>query len=141
MAYNGYLIKIKGANNNDWIVPGRYIRFNTYQVFMSVTDLDSFRDQEGRLQRTALAHRPNKCEFETPAMLTSTEFATLMSEIRSRYTNSAERKANVELYIPELDSYVTQEMYMPDIQPSIYWENPQTGLLQYNPIRLAFIGY
>ena len=136
MAYSGYLLKV-----GTYIIPFKYIKFDTYSVFQSTTDLDSYRDQEGRLRRTVLAHSPCKVEFETPAMLTNDEFATLMTNIRSQYTNVLEKKASVTLYVPESDTYVTQDMYMPDIQPSIYWHNKATGKLQYNPIRLAFIGY
>ena len=136
MAFQGYLVKV-----GDYIIPYKYIKFDSYSVFMSITDLDSYRDAYGELHRNALDHKPNKCEFETPAMLTNDEFATLMTNIRSNYTVASERKANVTLYIPETDSYVTQEMYMPDIKPSIYRYNKHTGKLQYNAIRLAFIGY
>ena len=74
-------------------------------------------------------------------MLTNDDFATLMSNIQLNYTKANERKASVTLYIPEIDDYVTQDMYMPDIQPSIYRYNKAINKLQYNPIRLAFIGY
>lgn len=136
MAYAGYLVKI-----GNYTLPYKYIKFDSYSVFMSVTDLDSYRDANGVLHRNALQHRPNKCEFETRAMLDNDDVALLMANIRANYTNEAERRALVTLYIPELDDYVTQDMYMPDIQFSIYRHNKDTGKLQYNPIRLAFIGY
>lgn len=136
MAFQGYLVKV-----GDYTIPYKYIKFNSYKVFMSITDLDSYRDGYGILQRNALEHRPNKCEFETPAMLTNDEFATLMGNIQANYTKASERKASVTLYIPEIDDYVTQDMYMPDIQPSIYRYNKELNKLQYNSIRLAFIGY
>ena len=136
MAFQGYLVKV-----GTYIIPFKYIKFDSYKVFMSITDLDSYRDGYGILHRNALDHVPNKAEFETPAMLTNDEFYTLMSNIQSNYTVAKERKASVTLYIPEIDNYVTQDMYMPDIQPSIYRYNAELGKLQYNSIRLAFIGY
>lgn len=136
MAFQGYLVKV-----GDYVIPFKYIRFDSYSVFMSIADLDSYRDGNGILHRNALEHVSNKCEFETPAMLTNEEFAELMGHIRDNYTIVGERRAIVELYIPEIDDYVTQDMYMPDIKPSIYRYNKDTGKLQYNPIRLAFIGY
>lgn len=136
MAFQGYLVKV-----GNYVIPYKYIKFNSYSVFMSITDLDSYRDSNGILHRTALEHKPNKAEFETPAMLTNDEFADLMSNIRANYTLASERRAVVELYIPELDDYVSQDMYMPDIKPSIYRYNKDIGKLQYNSIRLAFIGY
>lgn len=134
MAYQGYLIKV-----GDYTIPYKYIKFNTFQSFMSVTDLDSYRDANGVLHRNALSHRPCKCEFETPAMMTTDEFAILMSNIRSQYTIPAERKATCTVFIAEIDDYVTQDMYMPDPQPTFYSAN--TGKLQMNSCRLAFIGY
>lgn len=136
MAFLGYLIKV-----GNYIIPYKYIRFDSYSVFMSTTDLDSYRDGYGILHRNALDHKPNKVEFETPALLTNEEFADLMSNIRSNYTVENEKKANVTLYIPEIDGYITQDMYMPDIKPQIYRYNQNIDKLQYNPIRLAFIGY
>lgn len=136
MAFQGYLVKV-----GNYVIPYKYIKFNSYSVFMSITDLDSYRDSNGILHRTALEHKPNKAEFETPAMLTNDEFADLMANIRANYTLASERRAVVELYIPELDDYVSQDMYMPDIKPSIYRYNKDIGKLQYNSIRLAFIGY
>lgn len=134
--FQGYLVKV-----GNYTIPYKYIKFDSYKVFMSITDLDSYRDGYGILQRNALEHKPNKCEFETPALLTNEEFATLMGNIQSNYTKASERKASVTLYIPEIDDYVTQDMYMPDIQPTIYRYVKATNQLQYNSIRLAFIGY
>ena len=39
----------------------------------------------------------------------------------------------------ELNTYVTQDMYMPDIKPSMYLASATE--IKYNPVRLAFIGY
>ena len=136
MAYSGFLIKV-----GEYTIPFKYIKFDAYSVFRSTTDLDSYRDADNVLHRNALEHRVNKCEWETPAMLDNTQFADLMSNIQANYINELEKKALVTLYIPEIDDYVTQEMYMPDVQPSIYRHNIYTGKLQYNSIRLAFIGY
>ena len=134
MAYEGYLIKV-----GNYKIPHSYIGAETYTVYKNTQDLDSYRDADGKLHRTALSHTPNKVEFETVNMLDNKQFATLMSNIRKNYTNEDERKASVTLYIPESDSYVTQDMYMPDIQPQIYFADSKT--IKYQPIRLAFIGY
>lgn len=134
MAYNGYLIKV-----GSYIIPFKYIKFNTFQSFMSITDLDSYRDANGELHRNALSHIVCKCEFETPAMLTTEDFADLMSNIRSNYTLASERKATCSVYVAEIDDYIEQDMYMPDPQPTFY--SVHTGKLEMNPCRLAFIGY
>lgn len=133
--YQGWLIKV-----GNYIIPtDKFIKFNSYSVFESVADLDSYRDSNGYLHRNALAHRSLKVEFETPPMLTDLDMAVLMANIRANYVKPAERKATVTVYNPESDSYITQDMYMPDITYSIYGN--YGGRIHYNAIRLAFIGY
>jgi len=134
MAYDGFLIKV-----GNYTIPHSVIRLESYQVYRSVQDLDSYADANGQLHRTALEHVPCKVEFETPALMTASVFADLMNNIRGQFVNALERKGLVTLYVPETDSYETQYMYMPDIQPTIY--SVHTGQPQYNSIRLAFIGY
>ena len=134
MAYEGYLIKV-----GDYTIPFKYIKAESYTAYRSIQDLDSYRDADGVLHRTALTHVPNKVEFETPAMLTDKTFSDLMLNIQSNFTNENERKSSVTMYVPELNSYVTQDMYMPDITPEIY--HADKNKIQYAPIRLAFIGY
>ena len=138
MAYAGYLLKI-----GNYTLPFKYIKAESYKVFRSVTDLDSYRDANGELHRTALSHVVYKCEFETPAMLTNDDVASLMAHIRDNYINEAERKVVMTLYIPETDSYETQDAYMPDPQFTIYMHDASqtVPVLKYNPIRFAFIGY
>ena len=134
MAYQGYLIKV-----GSYTIPLSLIKADSYSVFMSITDLDSYVDANGVLHRNALDHVANKVEFETVPMLDHAQFANFMSNIRSQFTIPKERKANVECYIPETDSYVTQEMYMPDIKPQMYLASSTE--IQYDAVRLAFIGY
>ena len=134
MAYEGYLIKV-----GDYQIPHKYIKASSYSPYRTIQDLDSYRDGNGVLHRNTLAHIPNKVEFETPPMLTNTEFTELMSNISKNYTIESERKASVTLYIPENDSYITQDMYMPDITQTIY--DILNDEIIYNAIRLAFIGY
>jgi len=134
MAYAGYLIKV-----GSYTIPLSLIRAETYTVFKSVTDLDSYVDANGFLHRNALDHIANKVEFETVPLLTNTQFTSLMTSIYAQMSSTLERKASVTLYIPETDTYVTQDMYMPDIKPTIYYADATK--IQYNQVRLAFIGY
>ena len=83
MAYNGFLIKV-----GDYIIPFKYMKADSYTAYRSIQDLDSYRDANGQLHRTALSHVPNKVEFETPPMLTDKSFADLMSSIQKNYINS-----------------------------------------------------
>lgn len=134
MAYSGWLIKV-----GNYIIPSSIIRADSYSIVKNSQDLDSYRDANGYLQRTALEHTPNKAEFELIPMLTNTEFANVMQSIKANFTDAKEKKASVTLYVPEDDDYVTQDMYMSDITPSIY--GTYGGMIHYNSIRFAFIGY
>jgi len=135
MAYAGYLVKV-----GDYTIPAnKFIRAESYKVTLSVQDLDSYRDANGVLHRTVLNHRVNKMEFETPAMLTNTQMAELFSNIANNYTVPAERKFIGTFYVPELDAYVSQDMYMSDPSFTIY--GIFDGVIKYNPIRIAFIAY
>lgn len=134
MAYNGYLIKVGG-----FTIPLSIIRAETYSPYKSVTDLDSYVDANGVLHRNALEHVAYKIEFETIPLLTDTQFGDLMSNLYAQMSNQLERKASVTAFIPEINDYITQDMYMPDIKPVLYYADGEK--IQYNQIRLAFIGY
>ena len=135
MAYAGYLVKV-----GTYTIPLSFIKAESYKVTHLIQDLDSYRDADGILHRNALSHVPDKCEFECVPMLTNTEISAVVNAIRGQFTNAAERKASVTIYIPETDSYVTNEdMYMPDPEYSIYYAD--SSIIQYNSVRFAFIGY
>lgn len=135
MAYNGFLVKV----GNYTIPADKFIKFNSYSVLYSTSDLDSYRDANGVLHRTALEHKPIKIEFETPPMLTNVEMSVLMANIRNNYTNATEKRCVVTAYVPELDDYITMDCYLPDVTFSIY--GAYGGVLHYNAVRFAFIGY
>lgn len=135
MSYSGYLLKI-GSYTVD---AKRFISAESYSVTRNVQDLDSYRDADGYLHRNALSHAPTKVEFKTPPMLTNTDMAEFMTAIRSQYTNETERKVLVTAYVPELDDYTTEDMYMSDPQFDIY--GSYGNKLTYKTVRFAFIGY
>jgi len=135
MAYGGYLVKV-----GTYTIPLSFIKAESYKVTHLIQDLDSYRDADGVLHRNALSHVPDKCEFECVPMLTNTQISSVVNAIRGQFTNAAERKASVTIYIPETDSYVTNEdMYMPDPEYNIYYAD--SSIIQYNSVRFAFIGY
>ena len=134
MAYSTFLFKI-----GDFVFPRNLIKAESYQAYKSVTDLDSFVDANGELHRNALDHFGYKCEFDTVPMMNNTQFASLMASIYEQFTNTTERKALCTIYIPEIDDYVTCDMYMPDIKPQMYFADDNK--IQYNSVRFAFISY
>ena len=83
MSYNGFLIKVGDYE----ISMKRFIAAESYQVTRNVQDLDSYRDADGVLHRNALQHAPIKVEFNTPALLTNTDIAEFMGNLKSRVIN------------------------------------------------------
>ena len=137
MAYSGYLIKV-----GTYTIPLSIIRAETYSAYKSVTDLDSYVDGNAVLHRNVCEHIAHKIEFETIPLLTNTQFADLMSNLYSQMASDQEkleRKVSVTAYIPETDDYITQDMYIPDIKPEIYFAD--ANKIQYNQVRIAFIAY
>lgn len=133
MAYNGYLLKVNGTT-----IPDKYFRAETYKVTWNTNDLDSYRDANGELHRNALPHKPMKIEWETPPLMTNTQMAQLMALLPMAESNT-ERKASVTAWIPELNGYKTQDCYMPDPEFELY--GTYGGVVRYNQVRFAFIGY
>lgn len=137
MAFNGILLTV----GNYEIDGTYYINYKSYNVTRQVQDLDSYRNANGVLVRNALDHVPIKIEFETRENLTNTDLATFLGAIRSNFSVPKERKANVTAFVPELNDYITQDMYMPDPQIKIKRITPNTNIIYYESIRIAFIGY
>lgn len=134
MAYQGFLIKV-----GNYIIPHSIIQAESYKVTYNSQDVDSYRDIDGTLHRTALDNFVPKVEFSVKPMLTNTEFASFIGNIRNQYTDAVERKVNANVYIPELDDYVTSNMYMVDFTPEIYFADATK--IQYKAFRMAFVGY
>ena len=137
MAFAGYLLRV----GNYEIDGTYYINWDKYNVTRNIQDLDSYRDANGVLHRNALDHVPIKVEFETRENLTNSDIATFFGNIRANYTVPKERRAMITAYVPELDSYITQEMYMADPQFKIKRIEPKTNVIHYERVRVAFIGY
>ena len=116
MAYKGYLIKI-----GNYIFPLSMIKAESYKATNYGQDLDSTRDVNGILHRTALENTAPKVEFETRNMLDNTQVSSIFANIQANYTNAVEKKASVEVYVPELNKYVTSDMYMADFEPTMYF--------------------
>ena len=139
MAFDGYLLKIGDDDNAYTITGAEYINEKSYKVTRNIQDLDSYRDANGFLHRNALEHVPLKIEINTRENLTNTQLAAFLGAIRNKYINENERKCRVTAFVPELNTYVTQEMYMPD--PEITIKIIRNGVIKYDSVRLAWIGY
>lgn len=135
MAFGGYLLRV-GSYEIDGT---NYIQEKSYKATRNIQDLESYRDANGVLHRNALEHVPLKIEINTRENLTNEELGTFLGNIRSQFTIASERKCVVTAFIPELNDYVTQEMYMPD--PDITIKIIKDGVVKYDSVRLAWIGY
>lgn len=133
MGFDGYLVKVGSYN-----IPLSVIHADTYKCVRTIIDLDAYRDTNGVLHRNALDNIPYKIEFNLKPMYEK-DLRPIMNSIRGNFTNALERKANVTFFDFETGEYVTQPMYMPDINYQIYgiWGN----VIQYDATTLKFIGY
>ena len=134
MAYAGYLIKV-----GEYEIPAdKYMKAGTYSPYVNMQALDPYTDANGYQHFDAVDLKALKVEFYTPAMLTNTEFAQFMANIRLNYIESKSRKCKVTAYIPEYDDYLVQTAYMVDVKPTIY--NIDGNVIHYNSVRIAFVG-
>lgn len=134
MAYKGYLIKV-----GNYKIPLGMIKAESYKVTNYSQDLDSYQSIDGLLHRNALELQAPKVEFETKNMLTNTDMTDLLNGIQANYTIPLEKKASVEVYVPELDKYITNDMYMADFTPTMY--SADASVIKYLSTRIAFISY
>jgi hypothetical protein len=140
MAFSNYLIKFGSGNGAFTITGEKYVEYNTYEAVRKVQDLDPYRDANGVLHRNALSHVPVTIKFNT-LRLTNTEFATLVNGISSNYSNAQERKVLVTAYVPETDSYISQDMYWAEPQIKIQNIDLKNNVIIYAPMTMEFIGY
>lgn len=133
MAYQGYLLKL-----GNYTFPHEFINKSNYKAYINMQDVDAWTDADGYLHRNAVELKALKVELETKGMITNTQFANIMSEIRVNFTVPSAKQLVITAYIPEIDDYVTQTGYMADIQPQIY--GIFDGIIKYEPIRFAFVG-
>lgn len=144
MAYNGYLIKVKGISgsesySSDYTIPLNFVLEKTYKMTYSVIDFDSTRNGAGKLVRNALSHKVPHCSIQVRP-LDNTQLATMLSAIRNRYTIRKEKKVVLSVFVPEINQYVETSFYLPDLELTIRRiENNQKVI--YEGFTLEFIGY
>lgn len=137
MAFEGYLIKV-----GTYTIPMKFIGLENYKVTPNMRqDLDPFRDNNGVLTRNVVPNMPSKIEFQTPYIIRR-DLQNLMSNIRSQYTNDAEKKCSVTFYCEDIDGYKTESMYVPDVPFEMYKRDAVNfDLSIYKPTTIKFIGY
>lgn len=132
MAFNGnYYLKV-----GNYPIPLEFMALDTYKTSPDQRqDLDSGRDADGYMHRNTLPHTATKVEFETPPLIVA-DFRTLIDSIRANYTNTLERKVQLEYYNDETDMYDVGEFYIPAT-----WTFNVYNRDIYNSFRIAFIEY
>ena len=139
MAYSSFLIKLGGSGGTALSL--EYIQYETYKVTPNQRmDIEAGRDSTGLLHRSVVSHTATKVEFETPYMDNS-KVDALMTLIRGYWTSTKERKINLQYYDPETNSYKSGTFYMPDIEFNIRNIDTNKNVVNYDPIRIAFIEY
>jgi hypothetical protein len=136
MAFNGYLLKLNGST-----FPLKYIYKESYKVTPNrVQDLDPKRVETGVLYRNALSHTVTTIQFQTKPMWNS-DMSSLMSFIRSSYSNASEKKVTVNYYSPDINAYKTGTFYVPDIEFEINMIDTSKNKILYNSTTIEFIEY
>jgi len=137
MAYDGFLIKIKGTT--DYTVPLDYMNEKSYKGTLSTLDIEAYRDANTILHRTAVNQVPH-CSFTTRE-LTNDKIRDIWEGISSRYTNAIEKKFQATIYITERDAYYTGYFYIPDTEMTIKSINKKTNVIKYEPATFELIAY
>ena len=137
MAFNGkYLIKL-----GTYEFPLEYMEAQSYVGKIITQDVDSTSTATGYLRRNVVPHQPVHVSFNLIDGITSSAIGSIFSSMRQNYiTTTQEKKMNAEIYVSELDKYITQEVYLkPDIEFPI--DHIDGNVIVYNPINLVFVGY
>ena len=139
MAFNGYLIKIGGASGT--VLPMKYIKLEGYTITPNQRmETEAKRAVTGLLHRNTVEHTATKIEFNTPIM-TNLDVDEMMTLFRNAWTNTIERKLNIQYYDMETNTYKEAEVYMPDIKFEIDHIESNVNIIVYKEIRVAFIEY
>lgn len=116
------------------------IRAGSYKITPnSRQDLDSYRDADGILRRTALSHTATVVEFDVK-MLWESELRPLMNAITGSYINYNERDAQCTYFDPETGTIKSGHFYLDsNLSFSIYavWN----GEPFYNETHFKFVEY
>ena len=139
MAYEGYLMKIKGiGSGTDYTIPMDKIVFESYKATYSVLDEDAKRNGNGSLKRKTYPHKVGHCKFTFRQMDNDT-MHTILQAIQARYVKERQKKVKARIWIPELDLYLEDYFYIPDIEFTII--RSEGAKLIYSQTEIELIGY
>lgn len=102
-------------------------------------DLDSYRDADGILRRTALNHTATIIEFDVKVMKES-EMRPLMQSLVNSYINYNERDAQCTYFDPETGTIKSGHFYL-DSNLSFSYYSTAFGEIMYNETHFKFVEY
>ena len=146
MAYQGYLIKVaNSASSNDWYtIPHDFIVEKSFKGTYSTLETKAKRNANGVLDRTTAPHKVPHA-IMTLRSLTDSEVGQLFGAnggISTRYINSTAKSIYANMFVSELNDYVTAKFYVPDVDFTIkHVKNTTPYQVKYEPVTLEFIGY
>lgn len=140
----GYLFLIND-NIEDTLMFMHYINEGSYVAERKPLDLDPYRDANGVLHRNVVDNVPINVSFNTRGRLSDTEMERLWGAIvRNSYIVQKERKLHATFWVPEINDYVTQDLYVPDPKFTVHQvrknKNGEYEVV-YEPMTFEFIGY
>lgn len=109
-----------------------------------IQDIDSFRNQKGKLKRKTMPCTVTKIEINTAFMPEKdmdglTKAIESGAKLKDGKCIEEQRKVKIRYYNSLRREYDTAFTYIPDISFTIY--STSKGYPEYNPVRIAFIGY
>lgn len=121
--FNGYLVKILGVTgsqtaSSDYTVPNNAFVFGSYDSTYSTLDGDSKRNGTGRLKRKTYKHKVAHCTFSLMPM-DNAELWSILQPMRARYVKQRQKKIKASIWIPEIDAYIEDYFYFPDVKFTI----------------------
>lgn len=134
--FQGYLVKMGGE-----IFPHQYIAYDTYKTAPNRRlDLDSTRTADGLLKRYVLDHTASTLQFDIRP-LEGYDQEIVCDFIFGHLSNEKEKKALVTYWSPDLHTYKSGEMYIPDIEWPIYRIDTRLNKIWYKSVTIKFIEY
>lgn len=130
--YEGYLLKVNGV-----VVPLKYMNIKSWSSAPDQeTDIDSYQDGDGVLQRGVLPHTRTKIDFDTIPLRLSDKIA-LQQIIPTKKETRV--KVSIEYWNDNLNNYSSAEVYLPPVVFEIL-DASDTDII-YMPIHYTFIEY
>ena len=141
-----YVVRVYQNATSTWAnIPNVMIAYETYKVTPDqMIDLDSYVNEQGKLVRNVLEHTRSKIEFNTP-YCNDAQWATVWDVIKGGFGwgGSAvnERKVRIQFYNPLTNTNDKATCYVPDIELTMRNVDFPNKIINYDPIRVAFIEY